>query len=165
MELLSGWKEIAEHLHLNVRTAQRWERLGLPVRRVSDSSCSPVVAIPDELELWARTRDVKSDAAVLSANKYLTGRLAELRKIHCQTRHKTRALIKDLRSLTHEQERLVFRIRSSLAVSQSRGGREWERKSARKVPISQIAVPLPVSGFRAALLEHGQATQKRPSPG
>lgn len=62
MELLSGWKEIAEHLHLGVRTAQRWERLGLPVRRVSESPCSPVVAIPDELELWARTRDVKSDA-------------------------------------------------------------------------------------------------------
>jgi len=60
MELLSGWKEIAEHLHLTVRTAQRWERLGLPVRRVSDSACSPVVAIPDELELWARTREVKA---------------------------------------------------------------------------------------------------------
>jgi hypothetical protein len=54
MKILNGWKEIAECLRLTVRTAQRWEGLGLPVRRVSASSCSPVIAFSDEIERWAR---------------------------------------------------------------------------------------------------------------
>jgi hypothetical protein len=113
MELLSGWKEIAEHLHLNVRTAQRWERLGLPVRRVSPSSCSPVVAFPDELELWARTRDVSRDASQLSSNQFVTARLAELRKAHDETCCKTKSLLNNLLSLAAEQQRLVSVIASN----------------------------------------------------
>ena len=31
--MLTSWKEIASHLNCAVRTAQRWERHGLPVRR------------------------------------------------------------------------------------------------------------------------------------
>lgn len=61
MNLLCGWKEIAEHLHLTVRTAQRWERLGLPVRRVSNSARRPVVAIPAEMDLSARAQKVKGN--------------------------------------------------------------------------------------------------------
>ena len=56
MRILNGWKEIAECLHLASRTAQRWERLGLPVRRVSNSSRSPTIAFSDEIEHWARTK-------------------------------------------------------------------------------------------------------------
>ena len=115
MELLSGWKEIAEHLHLGVRTAQRWERLGLPVRRVSSSPCSPVVALPDELELWARTRDVKSDAALLSSNKFLVTRLIELREIHFRTSRKTKRLLGHINSLADEQKRLLDLIQENLA--------------------------------------------------
>src|SRR5215469_8604919 len=103
MELLSGWKEIAEHLHLTVRTAQRWERLGLPVRRVSDSSCSPVVAITDELEQWARTRDVKADAAVFASHRVLVSRLIELRQAHVRTRRTTRKLLHRMHALGIEQ--------------------------------------------------------------
>jgi len=119
MELLSGWKEIAEHLHLNVRTAQRWERLGLPVRRVSDSACSPVIAIPDELELWARTRDAKGEAALLGSNKFLVNRLAELRDTHVRTRRKTRRLLNDINSLASAQKELITRMQSSLSPRQS----------------------------------------------
>jgi len=115
MELLSGWKEIAEHLHLGVRTAQRWERLGLPVRRVSDSPCSPVVAIPDELELWARTRDLKADAAALASNRFLVNRLSELRKTHSRTRRKTRRLLAELTSLADKQKKLLDRICANLS--------------------------------------------------
>jgi hypothetical protein len=114
MEFLSGWKEIAEHLHLGVRTAQRWERLGLPVRRVSGSACSPVVAIPDELELWARTRDVQSDAAMLAPNKFLVSKLAELRQTHCRTRRKTHRLLAQINSLENQQKRLLDLIRTNL---------------------------------------------------
>jgi hypothetical protein len=123
MELLSGWKEIAGHLHLGVRTAQRWERLGLPVRRVSDSPCSPVVAIPDELELWARTREVKADAAVLASNRFLVSRLADLRETHFRTRRKTRRLLTQLNSLGNRQRKLLSLIQLSLVHSQRHGQR------------------------------------------
>jgi hypothetical protein len=61
MKILNGWKEIAECLHLTVRTAQRWEELGLPVRRVSASSCSPVIAFSEEIERWARLKKTRQN--------------------------------------------------------------------------------------------------------
>jgi hypothetical protein len=114
MDLLGGWKEIAEHLHLGVRTAQRWEQLGLPVRRVSNSPCSPVIAIPDELELWARTRDAKDEASQIVLSRFLVSALTESREKHASTRRKTRELLSELRSLGSEQRILLSRIRSSL---------------------------------------------------
>lgn len=54
MKILNGWKEIAECLHRTSRSARRWEQLGLPVRRISQSSRSPVVAFPNEIEDWVR---------------------------------------------------------------------------------------------------------------
>ena len=114
MELLSGWKEIAEHLHLGVRTAQRWERLGLPVRRVSDSPCSPVVALPDELELWARTRDIREEADLLASNKFLVTRLNNLRGTHVETRRKTKRLLADINSLAGKQKELLSLIQANL---------------------------------------------------
>ena len=50
--ILTGWKEISNHLRYGVRTLQRWERKGLPVRRINQSPRSPVVADSDELEAW-----------------------------------------------------------------------------------------------------------------
>lgn len=50
---LSGWKEIAAHLDVTVRTVQLWERRrGLPVHRISGSSRSRVFAYVDEAEAW-----------------------------------------------------------------------------------------------------------------
>jgi hypothetical protein len=115
MELLSGWKEIAEHLHLGVRTAQRWERLGLPVRRVSDSPCSPVVALPDELELWARTRNIREDATLLASNRFLVTRLSDLREEHFQTRRKTKRLLAQITSLADKQKELLNSIQANLS--------------------------------------------------
>ncbi len=54
-QLLSGWKEIANYMHQGVRTVQRWERIGLPVRRVRKSGPSPVLALPEDLDAWARS--------------------------------------------------------------------------------------------------------------
>lgn len=50
--ILTGWKEVSEHLRYSVRTLQRWERSGLPVKRVNSSSRSPVVADSEELDGW-----------------------------------------------------------------------------------------------------------------
>ncbi|HUO27382.1 MAG TPA: hypothetical protein VMU61_17060 [Candidatus Aquilonibacter sp.] len=129
MELLSGWKEIAEHLHLTVRTAQRWERLGLPVRRVSDSACSPVVAIPDELELWARTRNVKEDAALPASNGFLVTRLAELRQVQRRARRTTQQLLSEIASLGTRQQELIYRLQSSLGAAP----RRWEQHEKQAI--------------------------------
>lgn len=49
---LTSWKEIAHHLGVNIRTAQKWEReRGLPVRRAAGTR-SRVNADGDELDAW-----------------------------------------------------------------------------------------------------------------
>jgi CheY-like chemotaxis protein len=53
--ILNGWKEIAQHLGRGVRTVQRWEILGLPVRRPRSKSRSAVVAFADELDSWLKS--------------------------------------------------------------------------------------------------------------
>ena len=51
---LNSWKEIADYLGVNVRTAQKWERhRGLPVRR-GPGLRSRVSADADELDAWRR---------------------------------------------------------------------------------------------------------------
>ena len=50
--ILTGWKRIAQHLGYSVRTVQRWEKRGLPVRRISYGARSPVVSDSEELEHW-----------------------------------------------------------------------------------------------------------------
>jgi hypothetical protein len=54
-QLLSGWKEIANYMHQGVRTVQRWELIGLPVRRVRSNGRSPVIAFAEDLDIWARS--------------------------------------------------------------------------------------------------------------
>ena len=54
--ILTGWKQIATHLGYGVRTVQRWERIGLPVKRVTKGAKSPVVADSDQLETWLLRR-------------------------------------------------------------------------------------------------------------
>jgi dienelactone hydrolase len=51
--MLESWKEIAAHLHRNVRTCQLWERdHGLPVHRLDGSPKARVFAYPTELDQW-----------------------------------------------------------------------------------------------------------------
>jgi hypothetical protein len=101
MKILNGWKEIAEHLHRTPRSAQRWERLGLPVRRLSASPRSPIVAFSNELEDWIR-RTKETQTSVTDS--------AETRVAYIQTLHETRRLMDELRAAGLEQERLVATI-------------------------------------------------------
>jgi CheY-like chemotaxis protein len=50
--ILKGWKDVAKHLGCGVRTAQRWERLGMPVRRPNPRKPSSVLAVTEELDAW-----------------------------------------------------------------------------------------------------------------
>ena len=49
---LESWKEIAAFLGCDVRTAMRWEKLGLPVQRIPSLKRSRVYASRAELSLW-----------------------------------------------------------------------------------------------------------------
>ena len=54
---LTSWKEISRYLGKGVRTVQRWEReAGLPVRRQDEPHHRAVLALPEELDIWIRTR-------------------------------------------------------------------------------------------------------------
>ncbi len=52
--MLNGWKEIARYLGRGVRTVQRWEDFGLPIRRPAGHIRSAVIAIPEEVDRWVR---------------------------------------------------------------------------------------------------------------
>ena len=49
---LNGWKEIGSYLGRVVRTAQRWESLGMPVHRPATKKRTAVIAFPQELDSW-----------------------------------------------------------------------------------------------------------------
>ncbi len=54
---LTSWKEIGQYLGKGVRTVQRWEReASLPVRRNVPPSRPALLAIPEELDEWMRSR-------------------------------------------------------------------------------------------------------------
>jgi hypothetical protein len=50
--ILNGWKEIAKYLGRGVRTSQRWESIGLPIRRPHGHNRSTVMALSEEIDLW-----------------------------------------------------------------------------------------------------------------
>jgi len=65
--LLNSWKEIANYLARGVRTVQRWEKLGLPVRRLGPGSRAPVIADTAEIDHWifnARVHDLPVSSMV-----------------------------------------------------------------------------------------------------
>ncbi len=62
-ERLDSWKEIAEYLRRESRTAMRWERQkGLPVHRVPGGRRQVVFAYPEELDAWLRGQEDSGDS-------------------------------------------------------------------------------------------------------
>lgn len=81
--ILTSWKEIGQYLGKGVRTVQRWEReAGLPVRRRENAARHVVLAIPQELDDWARscTRGPVGPLAV-SFRKDLTAMREEINEL------------------------------------------------------------------------------------
>ena len=52
MHLLNSWKEVAAYLDRGVRTVQRWEKFGLPVRRLGKGARAPVLADARDIDRW-----------------------------------------------------------------------------------------------------------------
>lgn len=62
-DILHGWKDIAAHLGRSVRSAQRWEPLGLPVRRISTPDGGQIVyASRVEIDEWQRQTTARRQA-------------------------------------------------------------------------------------------------------
>jgi hypothetical protein len=56
-EILSGWRDIANYLGIDVRTVQRYEReFGLPILRPPGKAQGTVLAARSELDTWAAGR-------------------------------------------------------------------------------------------------------------
>lgn len=51
---LDSWKAIADHLQRDERTLRRWEKQGLPIRRVAGSAGHSVFAYKSEIDDWLR---------------------------------------------------------------------------------------------------------------
>jgi hypothetical protein len=59
-DVLHSWKEISQHLNVEARTCQRWEKqYGLPVHRFTDSPRSRVFAYKNELDDWMERKGPK----------------------------------------------------------------------------------------------------------
>ena len=91
--VLYGWKEIAHYMGCGIRTAQRRQREGLPVKRITEGPRAHVIALSDEIDMWLR--NVHSTSAVP------VGVLNDIQR--------TRALRFKLR---REAETLRFRMRA-----------------------------------------------------
>lgn len=61
MQVLSGWKEIANHMQRGVRTLQRWERAGLPIHRPKLGQSTAVIAFAEELDAWMEAAPIRKD--------------------------------------------------------------------------------------------------------
>jgi hypothetical protein len=61
---LTGWNEIGEYLGKGVRTVQRWEHQGLPVRRSGEGRKATVLALPEELDAWVQNQKLRSGSNV-----------------------------------------------------------------------------------------------------
>lgn len=59
-EILTGWKSIARHLGMGVRTVQRYERqMGLPIRRPAGKLRGAVLATKSELDAWVAASPIR----------------------------------------------------------------------------------------------------------
>lgn len=68
LEILSGWKQIADHLGKGVRTVQRYEReLGLPIRRPAGKSGGSVIATTGELDAWVTASPIREEFGLTRA--------------------------------------------------------------------------------------------------
>jgi len=61
LQILTGWKEIANYLRKGVRSVQRYERdLALPIHRLPGKSTGSVIAIKAELDSWVTAGPIQS---------------------------------------------------------------------------------------------------------
>jgi cell division protein FtsB len=99
--ILSGWKEIANYLHRGVRTVQRWEKFGLPVRRPAAHLHTAVIASSKDLDAWLLQTQTRSQdfwgalqarvRTLETENAELQREIMRLRSAPAKARHEKKA--------------------------------------------------------------------------
>lgn len=108
LEVLSGWKEIANHLGKGVRTIQRYERtLGLPIRRPAGKSSGSVIATKAELDAWIIASPLREAFRLPKHSEDNATLLAEFRRN-----------VRETHRLREESAELRAEIRTSLELLQ-----------------------------------------------
>ena len=127
--ILNGWKEIANYLGRGVRTVQRWEQFGLPVRRPKGSDRSAVLALSEELDVWIKNcsthnRPVKTESSPLSGVQDLKDKF-----------QRTAALVASVRAQRAEVVARSQQLRCGLA--------QVRQRIHRGVPLAAMAAAAP----------------------
>ena len=104
--ILNGWKEIAVYVGRGVRTVQRWENLGLPVRRHAGRKRSAICAVSDEIDFWLRAhpQDNFDEPALPEKITALHTRVFDAIARHRSLVRHQRDLLKQLRTTWNEAE-------------------------------------------------------------
>ena len=105
--ILSGWKEIAQYLRCGVRSAQRWEAIGLPLKRPFSGRRSAVLADSDELDSWRRDSAFwkKKDWDILASVQRARELRAEVKAARELMRSRMSALRKELAEIRKKRGR------------------------------------------------------------
>jgi len=112
LEIISGWKDIANYLGKGVRTVQRYEHeLGLPIRRPAGKPVGSVIATKAELDGWVTAsplgeafrlpQTVAENAALLKEFRSRVEQLHQLREENRALREDLDASLNSLRSNLH----------------------------------------------------------------
>ena len=140
--IVNSWKEIAAYLGHGVRTVQRWERQGLPVRRPAGKMRSAVFAVSDELDHWRQihcpldvARDGNGGGSVpLSREGYSRTLRANMREMLERTenlRDQMQFSIALLHELQNRMTRMAARRSERRALSPVNGQSSSSKKSRR----------------------------------
>lgn len=114
--ILSGWKSIAAHLGAGVRTVQRWEHAGLPVRRPRGSTKGPILAYSEEVDAWVKHHHDGADGET-PMRVSLQARLDSIR-----LSRQAAALLEELDRNSQELRNQLERMKSLIALRRGANG-------------------------------------------
>jgi hypothetical protein len=117
--ILNSWKEIATYMDRGVRTVQRWENEGLPIRRVGAGKRAPVFAFTVEIDKWLRKHGTAAPP------DRITGAQSDSRKLVA----KSEQLLSSLQRSGADFLFLDLRIATTMARTASKAGRGTEKKA------------------------------------
>lgn len=114
--ILSGWKDIANHLGKGVRTVQRYEiHLGLPIRRPAGRARGSVVATRAELDAWINASPLRESCALRKAPTETVAALDAFKAL-LDEQHRLREEMKRVRA---EMQDVMELLRKNLRVTQA----------------------------------------------
>lgn len=126
-QLLSGWKEIANYMNQGVRTVQRWEAIGLPVRRVRAKKPSPVIAFAEDLDFWARSLHVPLLETIEELRATISSLESQIRSLKRQLRVRNRPAHVERTATSHA----ITQLSQNFAPGSPPMGEEHERISGK----------------------------------